>query len=129
MWSRRSLLKNCATWAVAAGATARVGQAETQDLFDRLIRGFATPKPTDTIDPATRDARIAWLQANSAPLRSIDPADTDFADLEPLARAIGDARIVMLGEQTHGDGATFLAKCRLVHFLHERLGFDVLSFE
>jgi erythromycin esterase len=78
---------------------------------------------------AQDDPRIAWLQANASPLRSIDPADADFSDLEPLGSAIGDSRIVMLGEQTHGDGATFEGKCRLVRFLHQRMGFDVLAFE
>lgn len=73
--------------------------------------------------------RVAWLQANAVPLRSIDPSDTDFADLRGLADYIGDARIVMLGEQTHGDGATFHAKTRLIEFLHQELGFDVLAFE
>src|SRR5262249_40196051 len=56
-------------------------------------------------------------------------ADDDFSDLEPFAKAVGDARIVMLGEATHGDGTTFEAKSRLVRFLHERMGFDVLAFE
>ncbi len=53
-------------------------------------------------------------------------ADDDFSDLAPLAAAIGDARIVQLGETTHGDGAAFLAKVRLVKFLHQHHGFDVL---
>lgn len=73
--------------------------------------------------------RIAWLKTHAAELRSIDPADTNFSDLEPIRRAIGESRIVMLGEQSHGDGATFHAKTRLIRFLHEKCGFDVLAFE
>ena len=70
-----------------------------------------------------REARIAWLTANAAPIRSIDPSRSadDFSDLEPIRRAIGDSRVVLLGEQSHGDGATFLAKARLVKFLHQRM--------
>lgn len=80
--------------------------------------------------PAADDApRVAWLKKNAAPLRTVDPADEDFADLEPLRKAIGDARIVQLGEQTHGDGATFHAKARILKFLHQKMGFDVLAFE
>jgi len=78
---------------------------------------------------AGREDRIAYLKKNAVPVRSIDPDDTDFADLEPLRRVIGDRRVVMLGEATHGDGATFAAKTRLVKFLHERMGFDLLALE
>jgi erythromycin esterase len=76
-----------------------------------------------------RDARIAYLKKQAIPISSIDANNVDFADLEPLRKAIGDRRIVMLGEITHGDGATFAAKVRLIKFLHERMGFDVLAFE
>jgi len=90
--------------------------------FDELLA--EAPK-----SPAVDSDRIAWLKTHAAALRSIDPADADFSDLEPIGRAIGEARIVMLGEQAHGDGPTFLAKTRLVRFLHEKCGFDVLAFE
>jgi erythromycin esterase len=81
--------------------------------------------------PATigEEARVAWLKEHAAPLRSIDPGDEDFSDLEPLRKAIGDARIVQLSEQSHGDGATFLARTRLIKFLHQKCGFDLLAFE
>ena len=69
------------------------------------------------------------LAQRAMALRTIDPADEDFADLRPIGRAVGDARIVLLGEGTHGDGGTFLAKSRLIKFLHQELGFDVLVFE
>ncbi|MGN6415873.1 MAG: erythromycin esterase family protein [Pseudobacter sp.] len=64
-----------------------------------------------------------------AVVRSIDPADTEYADLAPLQKAIGNARVVMLGEQTHGEGGTFLARTRLIKFLHDKMDFDVLAFE
>ena len=62
-------------------------------------------------------------------VRSIDPMDSDYSDLRALGEAIGDGRIVMLGETSHGDGSTFLAKTRVVRYLHEELGFDVIAFE
>jgi erythromycin esterase len=77
----------------------------------------------------TREARVAWLQEHAAPIRSVEPNDTDFTDLAPLGQAVASARVVMLGEQSHGDGTVFLAKTRMIRYLHEKLGFDVLVFE
>ena len=76
-----------------------------------------------------KDSRVAWLQANAVPIRSLDPDAADFTDLMPLIAMIGKARVVQLGEQSHGDGATFAMKCRLARFLHEKCGFDVLAWE
>jgi erythromycin esterase len=75
------------------------------------------------------DPRVRWLQKEAINVRTVDPADEDFRDLQPLKKAIGDAQIVMLGEITHFDGTTFLAKSRLVKFLHQQMNFDVLVFE
>ena len=84
---------------------------------------------TTRADAQDLSARRAWLAAHASPLRTLEFSDTDDRDLAPLAKAIGDRRIVLLGEQTHGDGATFQAKARIIRYLHQKLGFDLLVFE
>jgi erythromycin esterase len=69
------------------------------------------------------------LQAIGNEIKSIDPANIDFSDLQFLKKTIGSSRIILLGEQTHGEGATFSAKIRMIKFLHEKMGFNVLAFE
>ncbi len=66
---------------------------------------------------------LDWLKANATPLLNTTPGNPDFSDLMPLKAAIGDARIVLLGEQSHGDGLIFLIKTRLIEFLHKEIGF------
>lgn len=63
------------------------------------------------------------------PVSSIDPSKEDYSDLQAIGYAIGQSRVVMLGEQDHGDAPTFLAKTRLIKYLHEKKGFNVLAFE
>ncbi len=94
-----------------------------QSILVALASALALSSPSDS------DPRVQWLSEHAVKLRTIDPADADFADLAPLKSAIGDTRVVMLGEQSHGDGATFEARARLIRYLHEEMGFDVLVFE
>ncbi len=53
----------------------------------------------------------------------------DGTGVQALMEAIGDARVVMLGEPWHGDGGAIRARAELVRILHEHMGFDVLAFE
>jgi len=46
-----------------------------------------------------------------------------------LAKSFASARVVLLGEPTHGEGNVIAAKLELVKFLHDSLGFSVLAFE
>jgi len=78
---------------------------------------------------AEENERETWAKNHPVSLKSISPDETDFEDPAAFGKAVGDARIVFLGEQTHGDGATFLVKTRLIKYLHEEKGFDVLAFE
>jgi len=80
-------------------------------------------------EPAADDERVRWLMDNAVAVRSIEPGDEDFSDLMPLAPILGNVRVVQIGEASHGDGATFLAKARLIRFLHQKMGFDVIAWE
>lgn len=62
-------------------------------------------------------------------VKPIHVSNESDRDLEPVRKAIGGARIVQLGELTHGDGTSFALKTRLVKYLHEKAGFDVLIWE
>lgn len=76
-----------------------------------------------------RNAGDDWPVADVVPVRTVDPLDEDFSDVEPIGNAVADARIVQLGEPSHGAGSAFAAKARLIKFLHQCLGFDVLIWE
>lgn len=66
---------------------------------------------------------------NYHPVRTVDPTDTNFKDLEFLTKEIGDARVVFLGEPTHGEGNVTAAKGRFIQFLQQRMGFTTVAFE
>jgi erythromycin esterase len=102
---------------------ARVGRVGSlRALVLSLLTLTLAPSPVQGQESA--DLAAAWR-----PVRSVSPTDTVFDDLESLRTAIGAARVVMLGEASHGDGATFQAKSRIVRFLHQEMGFDVLVWE
>jgi erythromycin esterase len=62
-------------------------------------------------------------------INTINSDSTDFSDLTFLKDVLKDVKIVALGEQLHYDGATFEAKVRLIRYLHEELGYNVIAFE
>jgi len=84
----------------------------------------ATDQPGDSPRRLT-----TWLTANAVPITTTDPNFAKVDDLKKFGDAVGTARIVLLGEQTHGEGNVFSLKVRLVKYLHEHLGFDVLVIE
>lgn len=65
----------------------------------------------------------------SSKIQSFSPKETNFNDLDAIGKSIGEARMVLLGEPSHGDGGAIQMKTRLVKYLHEKKGFDVLLFE
>jgi len=62
--------------------------------------------------------------------KSCEPFDSiDTADLEPLLRRIGDSRVVLLGEATHGTSEFYRMRDRISRELIERKGFSFVAIE
>jgi len=70
-----------------------------------------------------------WLRDNAHPLRTLDPADDDLSDLEPLRDIVGDARVVAIGESTHRIHEFYQLRHRLTRFLVRELGFTAFVME
>jgi erythromycin esterase len=70
-----------------------------------------------------------WLCDNTNRLRTLDPADEDFSDLEPLREIVGDARVVSIGESTHRVHEFYQLRHRVVRFLVTQLGFSGFVME
>jgi erythromycin esterase len=71
---------------------------------------------------------VAWLKQAAVPFDRADPAGS-LADLEPLRAMVGGARMVALGEGTHGTREFFQMKHRVLQFLVRELGFTAFAIE
>lgn len=79
--------------------------------------------PTDVIWKET-------VRSNSNTIESIYADKNDqYTDLMFLQPILADKRIVSLGEASHGASEYNAMKVRLVKFLHEELGYNVIAFE
>ncbi len=74
------------------------------------------------------DPGAAWIKANAIPFTTPE-AGNGFAELDKLGAVVGDARIVSLGEPTHGTREAFQMKHRLLEYLVEKKGFSIFSIE
>jgi len=73
-------------------------------------------------------AVVEWIRAHAVRLKTAE-AGHGFADMKPLKKIIGNARIVSLGEATHGTREFFQLKHRMLEFLASEMGFTIFSIE
>lgn len=79
-------------------------------------------------DGAAREAFVSWARSNAIPLHSIEAGarHDDWQRLKPL---IGSARVVALGEPSHGVHESLAFRNRMFQFLVEELGFTAIATE
>lgn len=77
---------------------------------------------------AAKPEVLAWIRAKAIPLKTVE-ANKGFEDMQPLKALMGDARVVALGEATHGTKEFFQLKHRMLQFLVEEMGFTVFAIE
>lgn len=88
------------------------------------------PTPTQTSESTeTEAAPIAdAFEAFTTPLETVDPG-APLDDLDFLRVDLADARVIGMGEATHGTREFFRFKHRLVRYLAEELGLRVFAWE
>src|SRR3954451_25127445 len=111
--NRRRLLLG----ATALAATATIAHGP----FAALTRAQAADSKVD-------EEVTAWIKANALPLASVEPGSS-FDDLAPLRPMLSKARIVSMGEATHGTREFFQLKHRLIEYCVSELGFTIIGIE
>jgi erythromycin esterase len=116
------------------GQPGDVASQERGDTTGTPESTISTGTPTSTPTPEAAAAAdippeaTAWLKQHAIPFATSKP-ESGFDDLQPLKRVIGDARIVALGEATHGTREFFEMKHRLLEFLVKEMGFNTFAIE
>ncbi|MFW5433386.1 erythromycin esterase family protein [Paenibacillus apiarius] len=118
------------------GATAHGQSASEKGSAADTTLAAASPERART-STETRQEWTEWMRQNAIALDSIQPETTKdtvvpaerFTDLEALKPLLQDKRIVYLGESSHGAAEYNSAKTRLIQYLHQELGFNVVAFE
>ncbi len=102
---------------ILLGATATVAAASTPFAVYSLLK---RRPPGEEV--------IAWLRANAIPLASAEPGG-GFNDLEALGDIVSKARIVGLGEATHGTREFVTLRHRVIEYSVSNFGFTMIGLE
>ena len=104
------------------------GWAEPEEEGVAPSRGILPARPGGPLRArraSSRREQVARLVAECA--EPLSPSRT--TDLGPLLERIGDARVVLLGEATHGTSEFYRMRARITRELIERRGFTAVAVE
>jgi erythromycin esterase len=116
---------------------ARRSRSTTRDRWERSTTGEWKRKEVDlttvrslgeTVPPSAVRQIADQLATQAVPLATVEPG-APSADLAAFGQAVGPARIVSLGEASHGTREIFQMKHRLLEYLVKEKGFTVFAIE
>lgn len=113
-----------------SGMSARVGNQDVGDVRvnEDLTTAFTPLERLERADLTITPEALTWVREHAIPFDAVE-AGGSFDDLTPLKKAIGDARVVALGEQTHGTQEFFKMKHRLLEFLASEMDYSIFAIE
>ncbi|MBL1099198.1 erythromycin esterase family protein [Streptomyces coffeae] len=91
------------------------------------LGALVTGAPAEA-EPRRDEPALRALERAALPLRSTAPSGPT-SDLRPLGRMVSDAKIVGLGEATHGSHEFFTMKHRVLRYLVRERGFRTFALE
>ena len=115
-------------WSLRNGSWVLTTARTLSDTFYLDGRIASTNAPAVPLTASQRRAVTAQLKEVAWPIRSALPGGS-LQDLAPLQAAIGPARVVAMGEATHGTSEFFSLKDRIFRLLATKMGFTVFAME
>jgi erythromycin esterase len=101
--------------------------ANGDGIFPRVGEVVEVTLPVVALAPPPAEV-VGYIAERGVALATTEPG-SDLGDLEPLGELIGEARVVALGEATHGTREFFQLKHRLLEYLVAEHGFTVFALE
>ena len=100
-------------------------------FFFSVLNGVEKKKKENSfkVEMNNQNKLNKFLDTNLFNIKTIDLSEGNISDFHFLKSIIGNSEIVLLGEQDHGDGTSFIAKAKIIKYLHEEMGFNVLAYE
>lgn len=92
------------------------------------LAGTAQEVEPAAATPEAPEAVVRWLGEHAVRLATVE-AGHGFEEMKPLRAMVGDARVVALGEATHGSRELFQLKHRMLEYLVEEMGFTAFAIE
>jgi protein-L-isoaspartate(D-aspartate) O-methyltransferase len=92
------------------------------------LDGASTPRHRASesvrVSKSERSVLVPLVRDGCEPFGSLEQAD-----LDPLLDRVGDARVVLIGEASHGTSEFYRMRARITRELIEQKGFDIVAIE